>query len=92
MQFTLYRLKQLPGIILLGITVSLSACNDHPRQQHGEVAIDTIAGNDELIIDTTASISYGTVGEAPIKEPDLDTLIYIDKGVKPDEIFEEENQ
>lgn len=86
------KLKQLAGISILGITVGISSCNDQPKQQHGEVAIDTIPGQDELIIDTDASVSYGKAGPAPTVAPDLDTLIYIDKGVKPDEIFEEEEK
>lgn len=87
----LKKLKQALSISMLGVAISVSACNDGPTQQHGEVSMDTTAGQDNLIIDTTASVSYGTVGEVPTLSPDLDTLTYIDKGVKPEEAFEEKN-
>jgi len=89
MQSTQYKLPRFLGIILLGIIISISACNDQPKQQHGEVSMDTTTGKDNLNIDTTASVSYGTVGEAPTGAPDLDTLTQIDKGVKSEEAFEE---
>lgn len=89
MPYTTKNIKLLLKISILGVATSLSACNDQPTQQHGEVSMDTTAGQDNMIIDTTASASYGTVGEAPTLGPDLDTLVYIDKGVKPKEAFKE---
>lgn len=88
----LKKLKQAVSISMLGVVISVSACNEQPKQQHGEISMDTTAGQDNLIIDTTASVSYGTVGEAPTHSPDLDTLTYIDKGVKPEEAFKEKNE
>ncbi len=86
------KIRRVVKMSLMAIGISVSACEDQPKQQHGEVSMDTTAGQDNLIIDTTASVSYGTVGEAPTLAPDLDTLTYIDKGVKPEEAFEEKNK
>ncbi len=81
-------IKKVSIILTLGLTISTSACNDHPKQQTGEVAIDTTAGQDELFIDTTCSVSYGKSGDVTHTEsPDLDTLKYIDKGEKPENAF-----
>jgi hypothetical protein len=89
MKKILYTCKSLIGILFLGCTVSLSACSDHPKQQEGEVAMDTTAGQDELYIDTTSSISYGIAGEViPEGSPDQDTLKYIDRGEKPENAFQ----
>lgn len=77
----------ISGMIVI---LSITACNDRSQQQQGEVTRDTIANQDEMMIDTTASVSYGTVGEAPTVSPDLDTLTHIDKGVKPGDALEKE--
>ncbi len=78
------------NLLILGFTISLSACNDHPKQQEGEVALDTTARQDEMYIDTTSDVSYGIAGEIlPGSSPDLDTLKYIDKGQKPEDAFEQ---
>ncbi len=80
----------MSSILMLGLIMSISACNDHPKQQTGEVAMDTTAGQDELFIDTTSSVSYGVSGDVTHTEsPDLDTLKYIDKGEKPENALEE---
>jgi hypothetical protein len=82
--------KQIIKLLLWGIIISLSACSEHPKQQEGEVAMDTIAGQDEIIIDTTSDVSYGIAGDIVAGgSPDLDTLKYIDKGQKPEEAFEQ---
>ncbi|MDO1450682.1 hypothetical protein Q0590_30695 [Rhodocytophaga aerolata] len=82
--------KQVINILFWVIIISLSACTDHPKQQEGEVAMDTTAGQDNLYIDTTSDISYGIAGEVDTTgSPDLDTLKYINKGVKPEDAFEE---
>ncbi|MDO1450641.1 hypothetical protein Q0590_30490 [Rhodocytophaga aerolata] len=52
--------------------------------------MDTTAGQDELYIDTTSSISYDISGEVIEKgSPDLDTLKYINRGEKPENTFKE---
>lgn len=85
-----YKHKQLISILFLGVTMSVSSCNEHPKQQEGEVAMDTTAGQDELYIDTTSSISYGISGDVITEgKPDLDTLKYIDRGEKPENVFKE---
>jgi hypothetical protein len=73
----------------MGFTMSISSCIDHPKQQEAEVAMDTMAVQDELYIDTTSDVSYGIAGDIiPGGSPDLDTLKYIDKGQKPEDAFE----
>lgn len=85
------KLNQIGKMLSLGLLISISACNDRPQQQTGEVAMDTTAGQDEIIIDTTSDISYGIAGDiVPGGNPDLDTLKYIDLGVKPENAFEEQ--
>jgi hypothetical protein len=73
----------------MGFTMSISSCTDHPKQQEAEVAMDTMAVQDELYIDTTSDVSYEIAGDIiPGGSPDLDTLKYIDKGQKPEDAFE----
>ena len=82
--------KPLSKLFFAGCLLAVSACNEHPKQQTGEVAMDTTAGQDVLIIDTTSSVSYGIAGEViPGGSPDSDTLKYIDLGEKPENAFKE---
>jgi hypothetical protein len=88
MKMTADKFNYIAKILMMAFLTGTAACTDHPKQQEGEVALDTTAGQDNLYIDTTSDISYGISGDVDTTgTPDLDTLKYIDKGVKPEDAF-----